>query len=294
MNTIRSPIELSTTSQQNAKPCSNKCSYKFDYEVSDCVVTNKTNYLLLSYNNNASTVTFNGSQCLVQEIRLYSPSLNNYYGSKTDAELIINHTINGGNNLLVCVPISVSSTNSISSSLFEPIIKLAPINASDDPVNVNVQNYTLNNLIPTGPFFNYTGTLPYDDNNGTYNVVIFDKQHDSNVITIQQSSLDTLRAIIEPLEIQDTNIDEASIYYNENGTTSNPTSDDIYIDCQLVDSDGNVVVDDETGEVANVSGSKQSLGEYFKDIVENPWAEGFLIILVAAMVIYGARKVMNK
>ena len=44
MATIQSPIDLQTTTQT----CTNKCSYKFDYGISDCKVTNKTDHLLLS------------------------------------------------------------------------------------------------------------------------------------------------------------------------------------------------------------------------------------------------------
>ena len=131
----------------------------------------------------------------------YKPSLNNYYGSKVDAELIINHTTNGGNNLLVCIPIKASSAKSNSSTMMQPIIQLAPIDESHGPTNVNVPNYTLNNVVPSAPFYNFIGTLPYDDNNGTYNVIIFDSNSSQTNINILPKSLDTLGTIIESTDI---------------------------------------------------------------------------------------------
>ena len=283
METITTPIEVKSTTQR----CSNKCSYKFDYGTSPhCIVTNNTSYLSLSYKDSSADVTYNDSPCNVQEIRLYKPSLNNYYGSKVDAELIINHTTNGGNNLLVCIPIRASSAKSNSSTMLKPIVQLAPINESDGPSHVNIPNYSLNNIVPSAPFYNFVGTLPYDGRNSTYNIIIFDSESPGGTATIAPVSLDTLGTIIDPTDIPFNNSYNINdVFYNKDGTAEPPSSDDIYIDCQMVDSSGNVVVDESSGQ-PSTGGDEVSVGDKLKDLFESPWFDTFLGIGVVALLVH--------
>jgi len=283
METITTPIEVKTTT----KRCSNKCSYKFDYGTSPhCLVTNNTSYLSLSYKDSSADVKYNDSPCHVQEIRLYKPSLNNYYGSKVDAELIINHTTNGGNNLLVCIPIRASSAKSNSSTMLQPIIQLAPINESEGSSHVNIPNYSLNNVVPSAPFYSFEGTLPYDDNNGTYNVIIFDSKASGGTITITPVSLETLGTIIDPTDNPFNNSYNINdVFYNKDGTAEPPSSDDIYIDCQMVDSSGNVVVNEDDGKPAN-DRDEESVGDKLKDLFESPWFDTLLGIGVVALLVH--------
>ena len=291
MQVNKSPIEVPQYNEKSSKTCSEKCSYTFDYGSTDCIVSNNGDHLSLSYRDSGAKISYNGSSCAVQEVRLYKPSLNIYNGSKVDAELIINHTVSGGNNLVVCIPIVASDIATLSSSMMEPIIRLAPIKHSSDTTNVSINNYTLNNVVPSGPFFNYTGTLPYDDQNGTYEIIVFDMTNDSNRINISPTSLETLGTIIEPTTMSDNTIDTSDIYYNKKGTSNIPTDDEIYIDCQLLDSDGNVVVDETTG--LPVNNTSESFGDYIKNIAENPWFDGIMIALVALGVIIAARRVLK-
>ena len=279
--TINSPIELKSTE----RTCDKTCSYKFDYGLSDCTVQNMGNYLKLGYSSPSSTITYNESQCNVQEVRLYKPSLNMYYNSKADAELIINHVVSGGNNLLVCIPIVASDAKSKSSTMLAPIIQLAPINENEGIQTVNVKDYTLNNVIPLGPFYAYSGTLPYDDLNGTYNVIIFD----SNAVTtnISTKSMETLGTIIQatkstPNESYDTD----HLFYNKTGTSLAPTSDDIYIDCNLVD---------ESGELVNADGSSMSsphisFGDQLKELFDNPYFDTILFGSITLIAFYFIKK----
>lgn len=288
MSSIQSPIDLQTTTQS----CTNKCSYKFDYGISDCKVTNKTDHLLLSYNGTSTNVTYNDSPCTVREVRLYKPSLNEYYGSKVDAEIIINHSTNGGNNLLVCVPIKTSSTKSASSTMMESIIRLAPISEDEGQHSVNVPNYTLNNLIPSAPFYNYQGTLPYDEKNGTYDIIIFDSNANSTNINILPVSMETLGTIIEPTNsVPDKSYKTSQLYYNKDGTTEPPSSDDIYIDCQLIDENGEAIVDAETGN-AQVLASK-SFNDELKELFENPYFDTILGIGAALIIAYYIKKYLD-
>lgn len=283
MATITSPIEI----QETKMTCDNKCSYKFDYGNADCTVTNNTDHLLLSYKNSTSTVTYNDNPCTVQEVRLYKPSLNNYYGTKADAEIIINHSTNGGNNLLVCVPITASDSKTRSSQMLKPIIQLAPISENDEPANVNISDYTLNNVVPAGAFYNYTGTLPYDDNNGTYDIIIFDNASESSS-TILPVSLETLGTIIEPTGSSYNNsFNLNNLFYNKTGTAEPPSGDDIYIDCNLVDSEGNIIEDSENDSSSGSdSGSDFSLSKIF----ESPWFDTLLGVGIVVLLVYLKKK----
>ena len=149
---ITSPIDIETTD----RTCKKTCFYSFDYANSSCQVTHNDTYLTLSYDESAkqqSTVIYNDANCTVQDIRLYKPSINEYYGKQVAAELIINHTVEGGNNLIVCVPIIETNDKSASNTLFSQIIPNIPPNTgTNDTVSINVTNYTLNNIVPRGPY----------------------------------------------------------------------------------------------------------------------------------------------
>lgn len=292
MSSLRSPIELKEIPSDQLQTCSNKCTYKFDYGISDCKVRNQGDHLSLTFNSSNSDVTYNGANCSVQEVRLYKPSLNNYYGTKVDAELIINHSVGGGDNLVVCVPIRGSNAKSKSSTMMEPIIRLAPIDEAEGQHSVNVPNYSLNNVIPAAPFYTYKGSLPYDGQNGTYNILIFDSSSPNANTNILTKSLETLGTIIEPSSYSSADdYDVKKIYYNKNGTGEQITGDDIYIDCQPVDGNGEIIAQGGSAQ-QEVSGSSDI---DWKELFENPYF-GTVLGLGGALIIayYVMKYLKNK
>ena len=255
--TITSPINIKTTTMN----CQNTCFYSFNYNYgnSSCTITNAGDHLKFSYDAPSSIVIYNDANYTVEDIRLYKPSLNEYYNTHVDAELIINHSGEGGMNVVVCIPIVTSDDKSQSNTLFNQLIPNAP--TTQNPVaSVNVTNYSLNYLLPRGSYYSYTGTLPYESSSQPNNIIVFD----SAKVTVNMSAanMDTLGTLISlPSNIPSINNEYNTdlLFYNTVGTTADDLlSDDIYIDCQLLDSDGNVVQkDDKVKEEEDESSDKE-------------------------------------
>lgn len=226
------PIDVKTTTQK----CSSNCAYSFNYGLSSLKVTNNGDYLLFDYDG-TNDVTYNGNQYEIEEIRLYKSSLNQYNGKYVDAELIIHHVNNKGNNLLVCIPINNSNSNSDSKILFGEIIHLAPANEGGQS-SINVANFTLNNIVPKAPYYVYNGSLPYYPCSGSYDIILFDSNYAINMSNDDMTTLSNIICSDNKKEVQKT--DSKNFFYNSTGTTD-VVDDDIYISCNQVDDMGNII-----------------------------------------------------
>lgn len=251
-----SPINVTETK----KTCSSTCHYSYTYGLSNLTVENKNDHLSLSYDANTSKVSYNTANYKVEDIRIYKPSLNKYNNTHYDAELIIHHTSDGANNLLVCVPIQSSNRISQASELFKNIIAFAP--PKNQTTSINVSNYTLNHFIPRGGYYAYVGNLPYQPCNGTYDILLFDPKL---AIDMRGDDLSILGTLIERLEPITKNINPNELYYNKDGTMKDGSityDDDIYIKCTALDEDGNEVVGaGEDGNGASLQGAMTSTNE---------------------------------
>ncbi len=237
-----SPINVTQTNNK----CESTCHYAYNYGISSLTVNNKVDHLQFSYDSNSSNVTYNNTKYNVEEIRLYKPSLNKYNGTHLDAELIIHHTGDGANNLLVCIPIKGSNSASTSMNMFKSIIPFSP--PKNDSTSINVSNYTLNNFVPKGGYYSYIGTLPYLPCTGKYNIILFDPNIAANM---SLDNLRTLGTLIQSLNPTIKNIDKKDLFYNEKGTLSQDaiSGDDIYIKCSALDEEGNEIVTDQQGNM---------------------------------------------
>lgn len=241
------PINVST---QTIQKCSVTCNFTYDYGISNLLANTYTNYVKLSFNSPMSKVEFQDEYYQVNEVRLYSPSLNTYYGKHFDAELIIHH-VNSDNNLLVCIPIQSNNNSSSSSKLFDSIVP--NLGQVGQPTSINVSNYTLNSFIPKSSYYLYNkANLPYSSFNGNYKMIVFDTKpvtysNKSGKITVENtpinmsiSNLNTLKKLIQPVSsLQVKEPIAVNLYYNVEGTYANDvTSDDIYIDCRPTGDEG--------------------------------------------------------
>lgn len=236
------PINVSNQSIQR---CSVTCNFSYDYGLSNLLTNTYSNYVKLSFNSPSSKVEFQDEYYQVNEVRLYSPSLNTYYGEHLDSELIIHH-INSDNNVLVCIPIQSNTKSSSSSKLFHSIIP--HLGQIGQPTSINVSNYTLNSFIPKSSYYIYNNAnLPYDSYNGSYTMILFDTKSitysnpsgkitiDNTPINMDTSDLKLLQKLIKPVSssVQIRTPLQNNLYYNVEGTYTNDiTSDDIYIDCR--------------------------------------------------------------
>ena len=187
------PINLPTAVNQ---PCSTKCNFEYNYGLASCSVTNRTTYLDIQCfdgNNTIKSDMISGS-LIVTGVRLYAPSLNTYDGFRADAELIITHS-GGGRTLYVCIPVISSVKSGSSAKWFSKVIPSAPTKKGGGAtVGVNVNNFTLNDVIPQAAFTIYNdGT--FDWNCAQDNVIIL---FNKNVaVNMKSRDYSTLTSIIK-------------------------------------------------------------------------------------------------
>ena len=68
-----------------------RCSYKYDYSITDLKITNTGNYLSITKQclKSKAACTYNAAEYIVNEMRIYTPSLHSFIGEKADAEMIL-------------------------------------------------------------------------------------------------------------------------------------------------------------------------------------------------------------
>ena len=113
-------------------------------------------------------------------------------------------------------------------------------------------NFSLDNFIPNRvPYFSYTGTLPYSPCNGQYSYVVFDLQH---ALNISSNVKYRLQKMIKTTTV-DSTIGTNYLFYNKDGANSKENNrDQIYIDCQPVNEEGELLINESSGE-AKTTGS---------------------------------------
>lgn len=219
--------------------CDLKCSVKFNYDVTSIRAENKGDYVRLAFDpQTIPPVLFNAQKYIVQEARIYQPSLHTFGGQHMAAEMVITHQNQTSNqNLLVCVPIS--NGGGASSSL-DVIIKQVTqkANTKGSSTNITGSTFSLKQIVPNKPFYNYAGTLPYPPCNGTYEYIVFDK---TNAQMISDNTWNNLTKIITP-SVYSTHNPVGGLFYNDIGPSSLADGDDIYIECNPTGDDGSILI----------------------------------------------------
>tara|TARA_B100000795_G_scaffold270070_1_gene262473 strand:+ start:1243 stop:2169 length:927 start_codon:yes stop_codon:yes gene_type:complete len=197
MSCTSNPVNLKKTKQI----CKEECSYEFNYsKTSSPIIANAGDYLDINVDSKNS-VKFNTIDVTVPKtdsVRIYQPSFHLFAGKQTDAEIVIIHNNPMGDTLLVCVPITARSGKGVSNSFFSQIISHAKPNSKDKTgVNVNVSNWSLNDIVPNAPFYFYIDAFPYKPCNGKANIIVFGTSHTA---TINPDDLKKLQSLITPLD----------------------------------------------------------------------------------------------
>ena len=236
-------------STQAENICNLKCSYKFDYPTTNLQILNRGDYLLWKVDEtNQAPVVYNDDFYKVKEARIYWKSLHSYTNNSettyADAELVIDHVNNKNTKkLLVCIPITQSSTSTSDTAVFFDLImteisRTAP--SMGQQTTYNKSTFSLDKFVPNKPFYSYNGTLPWPPTNGSYDYIVFEKE---DAITMSDLSYKLLKQIIRENQISaiDPTTVNADIFYNPNGPIS-PRAGEIYIDCQPTGDDGEILV----------------------------------------------------
>lgn len=272
------PIDINSSNVVGK--CDYKCQYRFHYNDSSCIATNRGDYVSISYDKSSSPpVTYNSSAYDVKEIRIYTPSLHSYMGNKTDAEAIIVHdSASGALPLLVCVPIKVSNTGSTGANYLSNIVTALSQNApaNGEQTKVNISRFNLNALVPRKPFFSYTATEPYQPCSSRKNdYIVFSLSNGS--IGINKDVLTKLQKVIKSNTY---NIKKGgSLFYNVNGPINDDRDGQIYIDCQPVGQS------EEKKIIVTDSGSS-SFNFNTGNIMNNKYFQMFLGSLIFVAIIY--------
>lgn len=146
---------------------------------------------------------------------------------------------------------------------------------SDESMTFSQGGFNLDNFIPNRvPYFSYTGSLPYSPCNGTYAYVVFDLTHGLNISDSIKYKLKNLIEMSSVDSVNGTNY----LFFNKDGANSRENNrDQIYIDCQPVNEDGELLVNELTGKAS---------------INEVVWCDvkPFMYIILAAIVAIGITK----
>lgn len=206
--------------------CDLKCSYNFKYQDSNLNATNNGVMVSLNYDNHSiPPVKYNNQNYSVSKINIVSPSLHTFDGNKSSGELLIEHSPEkGGNTLIVCIPLIQSGDLTTSSNLITQVINEVSSKAPRNGENVNlfIQNFNLQNIIPQKPFFNY--------NYGKNDYIVFGKNYG---IGLKENTINTLKKIIKPFPLP---LPGNNLFYNSKGpNVISEVGDGIYISCQPTD-----------------------------------------------------------
>lgn len=258
------PINISK--DNIAGKCDLKCEFSFHYNDSSCIATNRGDYISLAYDNSSSPpVTYNASSYNVKEVRIYSPSLHSFNGTKADGEFIIIHTsASGANPLFVCIPIKSSNTGEISSKNLTNIISTMASNApaEGEKTTVNISRFNLNSFVPRKPFFSYTATEPFQPcSTSKTEYIVYSPD---TAIGLPEIILKGLQKLISKNSY--TIKTGPGLFFNQKGPTSGVGSDQIYIDCQPVgqSEDEKIIVTDSGSSVGTITAENIMQNKYFQ------------------------------
>lgn len=221
--TINNSINISRENVSGS--CDLKCSYNFKYP--QTILTAKNEGIMISLTcdqNKIPPVLYNTQKYNVDNFVIVSPSIHTFNGSKAKAEILIKHTpVVGGNQLVVCIPITESSDSSTASNLITEIVQGvsngAPVNGETTTLNIN--GFTLSSIVPKKPFYSYTGSNKNDQND----YIVYDIL---DAITLNTTTLDSLTKIIRPFPIPTPG---DKLFYNQKGPNQTTIGDGIYISC---------------------------------------------------------------
>lgn len=303
-----SPIDF--TSGTAYSPCSDTCKFTFKYSDSSCTVRKFTIFdqqcLYASYDtgNSSTNVVYNGISYVPVMCLIFNGSFHTYDRAKSPGELLIVHQGDGGagagKTLVVCIPISVSNTSTLSGSgeIIDQIIKTVPkaqVSKSDEsssPFGVKGL-YNLSQIIPeNAPYYTYNGNAFYSTRSEAINYVVFTQ---GNVCKISEAAFANLNAIVKKNNAPTTSMPVNSASLNSigaNGTSSN----EIYIECKPTGDDGVILYKKSLkGDGTGADGilDEAALSTPSSDIFENQTFLGLIGFFCALLFLVAILYVVN-
>jgi hypothetical protein len=210
--------------------CDEKCMFKFNYTTSSTCVAYNFGSLLLTYDATSNyPVTFNNNEYAPALIFITFSSQHYYNGVKTTGEILIVHGGKTKNTALtVCIPISnqYGTPNNLLNNIFNNVVSLNITDGNSSDLKLD-EEYNLNSIVKYKPFYYYK----------TFENIICYGLADAIYI-----SDDLANSLTSLLGIQQGGLPiSPSLFYNKKGPVRYD-EDEIYIDCQPVNSSGKVEV----------------------------------------------------
>jgi carbonic anhydrase len=209
------PVNLIST-DENITNCDNTtCKLTYNFGLSRCGLTNKGDYLKIKTDGNNTLKFSNLGNLTISETRLYKPALNKINNKIYDAEIIIHCTTEDSSNFLICIPIETNNNGGISNDWFSFLTNCQT--DIDSSVDINKNNFTMNDLLPKGSFYYCVNiTMPWICNNSD-KMIIFKKP-----TTMDEKIKNILNSAIKPHKHTLKSITgRTTIYYNSEGTSAN-------------------------------------------------------------------------
>jgi carbonic anhydrase len=273
MSTSESIVNI-TTKNISGK-CDLKCSYNFNYQTTNLTIKNNEFMISLTPENSMPSVIFNESQYSVSSMNIYSPSQHLFNNKKVSAEIQIEHIpVKGGPILYVCIPIINSGDLTSASNMLINIIKETAKNAParNESFRLNMNNFTLQSIVPKSPFYSYTGK---DENKGEF--IVYGM---NNAIPISQEVLTILGKIIKPYN---KNIYGNSLFYNANGPNSSIKPQGIYISCQPTGTskEETQIVNEKQGAITSFN-----INTFLNNLYSSTISQIIMVILVIGIILF--------
>jgi hypothetical protein len=246
--------------------CDLKCVYNYKYQESSLTAKNNGVNISLTYENgNVAPVMYNNNKYIVAKILIFSPSLHIFNGSKVEAEIIVEHTPEaGGPALFVCIPVVKSADTTSATTLVADVVRGVGSNAPavNETTTMNIAGFTLDKIIPKGPFFSYSGK--YSDAEADF--IVYGKMY---AIPVGNAVIAVLNKILKPFPLP---MRGEKLFVNQKGANSSGhIGDGIYISCQPTGS---------SEEETDVSNNKDSTSTEF----DTSWVEYLIKLLIGCIV----------
>ena len=239
MSNCKSPILIITNNAYNK--CVNKCMLEYSYSLAEPFVniTNYTNYLQIDFPpNNNNVVKLDDESYDLSHMMIYSPSIHQFGSNvngaiQSDGEIQLYHTNKSSNSapLIISVMFSMNSNGSNNIGL-NNIIDICSLHLENTTSTYStiIPELNINSFIGQTPYFTYTGSVLNSCNTNAYYIVY---NPSTFSILISQDYLNRLHNVIQASNIQPLN--NIPYFINDKGPSFASNSNEIYIDCNPVD-----------------------------------------------------------
>jgi hypothetical protein len=239
-----------------AGTCDGKCIFSFNYPTSNtCNVKNiEGKYFQLRYETPKFSVICYEVEYVARYVDICFPSRHLFNDNFVKGEIVIYHDAEGYKELYICIPfdnqIDAPQSNLLNNILNE-IYSYHVINDNQQYQLSLDQDYNLNSFVKYEPYYYYE-----NGDNEKYMVYGLDKGFSvsTNLIT----SIMNLLPNAFDSRYSDAYPTKTGLSFNKNGPT-NSDGDDIYIDCQPVDEEGNLLIDKYDNKNFNIGGNKSAM-----------------------------------